>query len=330
MPIHPPRLSHSRRRFLGAAALAACLPLAACEPTAATGGTFVQLWREHLGWTREQWQQRLVATHALGCTTIFVQWVGIDGDADHTWIAPDALLQGLLDDCAQLGMTVHLGLPYDERWWKVLGGADSDALDAYLASTATRTTAWMRAAPWPRHRAFRGWYLPYEIEQYSWGDATRVQKLVPWLNTLAEVARATSGETARISTFHSRLDTDATLEGLWRVLIEQATVRPMIQDGAGAQGVAAYAPLQPLRDLFVSRGVAFDLILELFENLPPAQPGADTFTARSASYARVKAQWAIARDYGAHDIVAFAIDPWVIGDEPGAKALLDAWRAATA
>ncbi len=328
MPIFPPRLPFPRRRFLQAAALAACLPLVACESTVTTGGTFIQLWREHLGWTREQWQQRLATTHALGCKTVFVQWVGIDTEAGPAWTAPDTLLQGLLDDCAQLGMTVHLGLPYDDRWWKVIGGADTGALDGYLASTAGRTTAWMRDAPWPRHRAFKGWYLPYEIEQYSWSDAERVERLVRWLNTLSEVASATSGHPPRVSTFHSRLKTDATLAGLWSVLLDRTQVYPMIQDGAGAQGIAAYEPLQPLHDLFVSRAVAFDLILELFENLPPAQPGGDDFAARSASYARVKSQWNIARNYGAREIVAFAIDPWVIGDKPGAQALLDAWRGA--
>jgi hypothetical protein len=326
MPISLSRLSFPRRRFLQATALAACLPLVACESTAATEGTFIQLWRDHLGWPREQWQQRLATMHSLGCKTVFVQWVGIDGEAGPAWTAPDALLQGLLDGCAQLGMKVHLGLPYDDRWWKVIGGADTGALDGYLASTATRTAAWMREAPWPRHRAFEGWYLPYEIEQYSWSDAAHVERLVGWLNTLSAVASTTSGRAPRVSTFHSRLKTDATLAGLWSVLLDRTQVFPMIQDGAGAEGLAAYEPLQPLHDLFVSRAVEFDLIVELFENLPPAQPGDNDFAARSASIARVKSQWNIARNYGARDIVAFAIDPWVIGDKPGAQALLDAWR----
>ena len=39
MPIFPPRLPFPRRRFLQAAALAACLPLVACESTVTTGGT---------------------------------------------------------------------------------------------------------------------------------------------------------------------------------------------------------------------------------------------------------------------------------------------------
>ncbi|QGZ65776.1 DUF4434 domain-containing protein [Paraburkholderia acidisoli] len=321
-----------------AAALAACLPLAACESPVALAGTFVQLWREHLDWSREQWQSRLAATRKFGCTTIFVQWVAIDtqnSSENHDWAASDTLLQGLLDDCAQLGITVHLGLPYDDRWWQVIGAADVNALDAFLASTAARATAWMRAAAWPRHRAFGGWYVPYEIEQYSWADAARAQRLATWLHTLAEVAKATSTRAPTLSTYHSRLaapHANATLDGLWRTLLAHADVHPMIQDGAGAEGLGAYTALQPLHDLFVAQGVPFDLIVELFENVAPhgapPQNGNAGFAARAATYARVQAQWKIARDYGAQRVVAFALDPYVIGDAPGAHALRDAWRSA--
>lgn len=355
MPLVSPDAPASplRRRLLQAAALAACLPLAACDAPVALTGTFVQLWREHLDWSREQWQSRLAATRAFGCTTIFVQWVGIDtensgtsdtsgtssdagsGGVPHDWRAPDTLLQGLLDDCAQLGITVHLGLPYDDRWWQIIGAADASALDAFLASTAARATAWMRAAAWPRHRAFGGWYLPYEIEQHSWADAARAQRLANWLHTLAEVAKATSTRAPSLSTYHSRLATtpaSATLDGLWRRLIAHAELHPMIQDGAGAEGIDGYTALQPLHDLFVAQGVPFDLIVELFENIAPqgaqAQNGNAGFAARAAKYSRVAAQWKIARDYGAQRVVAFALDPYVIGDAPGASALRDAWRSA--
>lgn len=325
----------TRRRFLQAAALAACLPLAGCDSPAAITGTFVQLWREHLSWSRAQWHSRLAATRAFGCKTIFVQWAGIDNESDKSWSAPDALLQGLLDDCAQLGMTVHLGLPYDDRWWQAIGSADVNALDAFLAGASARATAWMRASAWPHHRAFDGWYLPYEIEQYSWADPARAQRLANWLHTLAAVAQATSGRLPALSTYHSRLvvnNANATLEGLWRMLIAHAEVHPMIQDGAGADGIGGYTALQPLHDLFVARGVPFDLIVELFENVAPngaqAQNSGGNFNAHAAPYARVEAQSDIARDYGAQRVVAFALDPYVIGDAPGAAALRDAWREA--
>jgi hypothetical protein len=36
----------------------------------------------------------------------------------------------------------------------------------------------------------------------------------------------------------------------------------------------------------------------------------------------------IARGYGAERVIAFAIDPWVVGETPEAKRLLEAWGVA--
>ena len=73
------------------------------------------------------------------------------------------------------------------------------------------------------------------------------------------------------------------------------------------------------------RGVPFDLIVELFEQLP-ALPGTDdAFRARAASAERVKAQLRVARSYGAERIIAFAIDPWMLGDTAEARQLLKDW-----
>ncbi|VVE15189.1 DUF4434 domain-containing protein [Pandoraea nosoerga] len=320
--------SPMRRRLMQAAALAACLPLAACTPPPEVGGTFVQLWRSHLDWTPDQWRQRLAATHALGCKEIFVQWVGIDGEPANTWIAPDSLVQTLLDESAALGMGVHLGLPYDERWWKAIGMADDAPLDAYLQRTGQRVARYMQQTVWPRHHAFRGWYFPYEIEQYDWALPARQDKLAVWLGDMSAVAVATSGRTPTISTYYSRLPTTGTLADLWRTLLDRVTLHPMIQDGVGVAGLANYDSLAPLHDMLRARAAPFDLVIELFEELPSKKDDGTEFNARAASFARVKRQWEIARDYGATRLVAFAIDPWVLDDTPESKALLREWQAA--
>lgn len=68
--------------------------------------------------------------------------------------------------------------------------------------------------------------------------------------------------------------------------------------------------------------------MELFEELPSGKTDGTTFKARSADFNRVRQQWDVARGYGAKRIVAFTLDPWVIGDTPEARALMDAWMAA--
>ncbi|VVE17497.1 Tat pathway signal protein [Pandoraea horticolens] len=322
--------SPMRRRLIQAAALAACLPLAACAPPPEVGGTFVQLWRSHLDWTRSQWRERLTATHALGCKEIFVQWAGIDGEPANTWMAPDSLIQTLLDESAALGMGVHLGVPYDERWWKVIGNKNDAALDAFLQRTGERSASYMQSALWTLHDAFRGWYVPYELEQYNWADPVRIDKLANWLDSFSDIAIATSGQPPTVSTYFSQLPTTGTLAGLWSVLLDRVKLHPMIQDGVGVAGIGNYDALRPLHDMLVARNAKFDLILELFEQLPTKKNDGTEFNARSASFRRIEAQWDIARAYGAQRIVAFSLDPWVLGDSDDAKSLLKRWQSAMA
>ena len=319
--------SPQRRRLLQAAVLAACLPLAACDTPPAIGGTFVQLWRSHLDWTRDQWRERLTATHALGCKEIFVQWVGIDSTPDSTWIAPDSMIQLLLDESGALGMGVHLGVPYDERWWNAVGNKSDAVLDAFLARSGERSTSYMQTALWTLHEAFRGWYLPYELEQYNWADPARLDKLAAWLGSLSDVAVSTSGQVPTLSTYFSRLPTTGSLAGMWSTLLDRVNVHPMIQDGVGVAGIGNYDALKPLHDMLLARQAKFDLIAQLFEQLPTNDDGTD-FKARSASFRRIEAQWNIARNYGAERIVAFSLDPWVLGDSAEARLLLKRWQSA--
>lgn len=87
-----------------------------------------------------------------------------------------------------------------------------------------------------------------------------------------------------------------------------------------------YAGLEPLRALLRQRGVPFDLIIELFEQLPPEPGTGDAFRARAATAARVRAQMDVARTYGAERVIAFAIDPWMLGDTPESRQLWQEWQ----
>ena len=90
----------------------------------------------------------------------------------------------------------------------------------------------------------------------------------------------------------------------------------MIQDGVGVAGLDNLKALEPLRRLLLARHAPFDLVIELFEELPSGSTDGSTFKARSADFERVRKQWLIADSYGAQRVVAFALDPWVIGDSP--------------
>ena len=282
-------------------------------------GTFLQLWRSHLDLTPAQWAERIAACRRLGSREIFLQWVGLEGGRPDDWMAPDAVLGQIFDEAARHGMGVHVGLPYDQRWWNVLATPDDEALARYLDLTREQGLAYMRTAPWSARRNFRGWYLPYELEQYNWASASRQALLWPWLDAFARAALDNSGHAPCISTYFSRLGGSGTLEQLARHP-DHARVHPMIQDGVGVAGLDNLKALEPLRRLLLARRAPFDLVIELFEELPSGSTDGSTFKARSADFERVRKQWLIADSYGAQRVVAFALDPWVIGDSPEARA----------
>jgi len=308
---------------LGAASLAASL--AGCAPSWRVRSTFWQWWRSHLDLDAAQWDQRMQALRDLGFTEIVVQWAGQEG-GEQPWVLPPDRLRTLFDTAGRLGIGLQLGLPYDERWWARLRDADDNALAGYLRQLRDRALAYAAQAAWPRHAAFRGWYIPYEIEQHSWASPARQAMLADWLAQLAGPLADGAGRPPAISTYHSRLPAPLGLAALWRGIIGRAALRPMLQDGAGVAGLGAYEPLAPLRRLLLEAGVPFDLIVELFEELPSARRDGSTFEARAADPARVRRQLRIARGYRARRVVAFAADPWLTGAGPEAQRLRTFWR----
>lgn len=292
-------------------------------------GSFLQPWQNHLDWSREQWHTRLQDMHTLGCRELFVQWVGIDNaDASKAWMLPDAQITRLLDLCKELGIAVHLGLPYDERWWTLLGMTDAAQTQTALNQISAHSVQYMQSVSWPQHTAFRGWYIPYELEQYHWADAARVDLLTKALQPMAQAAQSTSGQPPTLSTYFSTLNTPGRLDALWDMLLNQVALHPMIQDGVGVAGLRNYEALAPLQKLLLQRKTPFDLVVELFEQLPSNQPDGTDFKARSASFERLQKQWKQAKGYGAQRVVAFALDPWVLGDTPEAHLLQQKWLQA--
>lgn len=318
----------SRRSMFRAMGAVVMLIASGCAHTSThVDGTFLQPWRSHEALSLEDWRRRLSVTRELGCRELVVQWMGLYGGAND-WMLPRPLLTTLFDEAARQGIGVRLGLPYDERWWTTLGTPQPEALQTFLNQTRDRSLAAMRTEPWSGHAAFLGWYLPYEIDQYNWATPERRRMLCAWLKELAAEPLRRGQPRLAVSTFFSQLQTSGTLDGLWAEILDAAPLRPMLQDGVGVAGMGNYAGLEPLRKLLRQRSVSFDLIVELFEQLPPEPGKPDAFKARAATLQRVRAQLEVARSYGAEHVLAFAFDPWLLGDTPEAQKLLRDWRGA--
>lgn len=298
--------------------------LPGCTRSSGLQGSFLQLWKSHADLTPEQWRQRLAATAAMGCRTITVQWVGLVG-GDSPWMIPDASLRTVFDIARDEGMQVQLGLPFDNAWWPALS-ADAQGQARFFAQALAGAQGYMASAPWAEHRAFAGWYIPYELEQYHWATADSQQRLAQWLADMASSTRQHSDSVPAISTYYSVLPTEGSLVQLWRTLLDSTALRPVVQDGVGVAGWANLQGIEPLLLELRKRKVAFDVVVELFEQLPSQNNDGSDFQARSADYARVKRQLEWARTTGAEQVVAFALDPWALGDDPRAKRLLHDWQ----
>ncbi|MDZ4021116.1 hypothetical protein PssiTeo3_45250 [Pseudomonas sichuanensis] len=259
----------------------------------------------------------------MGCRTVTLQWVGLIG-GQSPWMIPEDMLRNVFDIAHDEGMQVQVGLPFDNAWWQALS-ADAQGQAQFFAKALGEAQGYMAAAPWPQHRAFAGWYIPYELEQYHWASADSQQRLAGWLAAMSASTRQHSDRIPSISTYHSVLPTEGSLLQLWRTLLDTTALRPVVQDGVGVAGWANLQAIEPLLLELRRRKVPFDVVVELFEQLPSEKNDGTDFKARSADYARVQRQLEWARTTGAEQVVAFALDPWALGDDPRARRLREDW-----
>lgn len=286
--------------------------------------TFLQPWQSYETLSEMEWSRRLKVMRDYGCTEIILQWSGLYGGS-YEWKMPEALIQLLFEEGQKNGIGIRVGLPYNEGWWNALSGKGTRRISDFLERTQAICIETLNTSRWPKQPGFRGWYLPYELDQYNWATPERRALLLPWLSAIAETSAKRSSEPLALSTFYSRLPTEGTLAGLWSEILETVRLRPMLQDGVGVAGFQNYAGLEPLRLLLRERSIPFDLIVELFEQLPSLPGSNNAFRAKAASSSRIKTQMEVASTYGADRVVAFAIDPWLLSSSDAEMTFPYSW-----
>ncbi|WP_203564672.1 DUF4434 domain-containing protein, partial [Bordetella pseudohinzii] len=250
-----------RRRMLrwGLAAPLA-LALAGCAPRPpALDGSFVQIWHSHLAWSRTRWRRLMGEMRALGCREVVLQWTGVSGGTAPAWQVPDAVMETIFDTASARGLNVRVGLPFDHGWWEAIKTPDPAALAAFFQRSREAAIGYLNSAPWPLRRRFGGWYIPYEIEQYSWADPARRAMLADWLGAISEAAQGVTGQVPAISTYFSQLPSATTLLAVWETLLSRAALRPMVQDGVGVAGMQNLARIAPLLAGLRQREAVFDV-----------------------------------------------------------------------
>ncbi len=200
-------------------------------------------------------------------------------------------------------MRVTFGLPYDGGYWQMLASGDRAKRAAFLDRVGTEGVAFLEAARHSNHPAFAGYYIPYEIDQYSWADPADRDLLAGYLRRISTAARGPG--VLSISTFRSGIPTTATLEGLWERILTSVPLKVMVQDGVGVFGMANYDRLAPLFATLRRRGADFDVIVELFTEKPSGRTDGTTFAADPATIGRLQAQLAVAAGTGARRLIGF-------------------------
>lgn len=326
----------SRRRFALGVGLAALgivgrdAPLSGWLPTR-LDGTFFQPWRGDFDdWA--VWRTRFELMRRLGCEQLVLQWVEY-ADGNDRFAASASALDRLFDLAGAHGLTLRIGLPFDNGFWATAAAGERQ-IGAHLETVLSRQKRHLETASYAGHSAFAGWYLPQELDDYTWRQPAVRDRL---LNYLSEIAAAAAGRGDRllaVSTFHSVMATEGAWPDLWSAILERVALVPLIQDGAG---VTDRAPASPsagparLAESLRAQAKPFELVVELFKQFDDGDGrSALPFTARAASFPRVQTQLERAAGYGAGRILGFAVDPYMTDRTEGGAALRRAYLLAAA
>lgn len=326
----------SRRRFalwMGLAALGLVgrdTPLSGWLP-ARLDGTFFQPWRGDFDdWA--VWRTRFELMRRLGCEQLVLQWVEyVDGN--DSFAASASALDRLFDLAGAHGLTLRIGLPFDNGFWTVAAG-DEQQIGAHLETVLSRQTRHLETASYAGHPAFAGWYLPQELDDYTWRQPASLDRLLDYLSAVAAAAAGHGDGLLAVSTFHSAMAAEGAWPDLWSAILDRVALVPLIQDGAGVVSrTPASHTAEPARltERLRAQAKPFELVVELFKQFDegdghPAPP----FAARAASFPRVQTQLERAADYGAGRILGFAVDPYMTDRTEGGAALRRAYILAAA
>ncbi|WP_321474768.1 DUF4434 domain-containing protein [uncultured Paludibaculum sp.] len=285
------------------------------SPAAGGIGTFLQFWRSHQDWDAARWSQLFGYLSELHVRELVIQWTRYDG-IDY---AP--LTARVLELADQAGMSVWVGLAHESSWWRSVeqGGAA-----AQLGRIAERHLALAQELnPAVRGRAaFRGWYLPEEIDDGHWAGRAGTEALRAHVSRLHRGLRPLA-----MSGFSNAIVTPADLGSFWKRVAGGGLEKVLFQDGIGARPANAKSWPERLDALSRSLGRKLTVVVEIFE---PAGDAAE-FRGRPAPWSRIEWQLVVARRSTRNAPVLFSLPEYAtpMGGDQAAR-LYEDWRRAAA
>jgi len=293
-------------------------------------GTFIQLLEENSSWSRARWERLFDSFRDMGLTRVVIQWSVHDDTAFYATEAnpqTQAPLDLILQLADERGMEVHVGLAAESRYWEAIKRPPAGQ-EEYLKRLRWKSegVALEVSAVASRYRAFKGWYIPEEIDDLTWRQPKSRALLFRHLSELsASLRRISPGGTIMLSAFcKARMDPD-TYREFWSDLLRESSVDILLfQDGAGAgelprELLPVY--LKAARSATDANNKELQVVVELFEMVSESP-----FKAIPAPLRRVRDQLRVAGEFATGGVNSFSVPDYMSLDgSAAARELYDSY-----
>jgi hypothetical protein len=279
-------------------------------------GTFIQLLEQNGNWSRARWEKLFDSFQALGLKQIVVQWTLHDNRAFFTTKTfeqmPQPPLKTILELAEARGIKLYLGLAAESCYWEMI--KQTPALqEEYLDRLRWKSerVAQEVAAVATGYNAFKGWYIPEEIDDLTWRPPKERILLYRHLKQLSGfLKKLTPRGMVVLSSFSNARMDPGSYEAFLDDLLRETPVDVLLfQDGAG--GAKLPRELVPLylkaaRSAADANGKKLQVVVELF-----AEVSESPFRAIPAPISRIIRQLEVADGYTTDGINSFSVPDYM-------------------
>ncbi len=260
---------------------------------------------------------------AIGLRYVIVQWTLHDNMAYYATRTfeqvPRVPLEIILELAEKRGIDLYLGLAAESQHWEMVRQS-FDRQQEYLKRLRWKSerVAQEVAVVATRYKAFKGWYIPEEIDDLTWRSPQLRELLFQHLKQLSGFLKKVSPDgLVLLSGFsNARMNPDS-YEAFWNKLLGGTSVDVLLfQDGAGtAKLPLEILPryLKGLRKTTDANGKKLQVVVELFTMVSESP-----FEAKPAPFCRVKQQLRIAGEYASDGITSFSVPDYMSAEGGGA------------
>ncbi len=266
-------------------------------------------------WTQQQWNNQLWKMNKMNLSKIIVQY---SVHQNRAWYSPsmlslvkynDPILNKIFIAAGTVGIKVYLGLSFSESWYKsdkALAGTysnllieDKDNIDELYNLFGS-------------NKAFGGWYIPQEINDYDWQTKNKKVLLFSWLQQVAEYAhKKDASKPVIISPFFNLWQPADIIEAWYNELLDIAKDVDCIylQDGVGTALKDVHIDIpnfgSHIKAACEKHGKKFGVTVESFRQLTGWPVDNGTFSARSSDIKQLNEQIQEAYQLNPNDIILF-------------------------